>query len=125
MNLNLWKRDPEFIRNTTCWQVLPPPEQFTKLCPTISEQLRRILVNRGITRLFSHQAQSLAHLSAGEHVVVSTGHSQREKPFVMTSPSSRRFCRTLTRAPYPFPTKALAQDQFRLLNDLCASPGGT
>ncbi|HNW95755.1 MAG TPA: DEAD/DEAH box helicase, partial [Anaerolineaceae bacterium] len=123
--LNLWKRDPEFIRNTTCWQVLPPTGAVYEALPNnLPEQLRCILVNRGITRLFSHQAQSLAHLSAGEHVVVSTG-TASGKTLCYDIPVIETLLQNPdARALYLFPTKALAQDQFRLLNDLCASPGG-
>ncbi len=124
--LSSWQKDPEFIRNTTCWQVLPPTEALYEAMPVdLPQQLLENLRNRGITRLFSHQAQALKQLSAGEHVVVSTGTASGKTlcydiPVIQTllqNPSAR--------ALYLFPTKALAQDQFRLLNDLCTLPGGS
>lgn len=124
--LRLWQEDPEFIRNTTCWQVLPSNEAVYEPLPTnLPEQLADNLRKRGITYLYSHQVQALKRLSAGEHVVVSTGTASGKTlcydiPVIQTllqDPSAR--------ALYLFPTKALAQDQLRLLNDLCVAPEGS
>ena len=123
--LKAWQKDPEFIRNTTCWQQSPPvAAAFEPLPENIPVQLLSNLRQKGITQLYSHQAQALNRISTGEHLVISTGTASGKTlcydiPVVQTLLQEQS-----ARALYLFPTKALAQDQLRLLNELCAAPGG-
>ncbi|HOT53177.1 MAG TPA: DEAD/DEAH box helicase, partial [Anaerolineaceae bacterium] len=72
--LKAWQKDPEFIRNTTCWQQSPPvAAAFEPLPENIPVQLLSNLRQKGITQLYSHQAQALNRISTGEHLVISTG----------------------------------------------------
>lgn len=79
---------------------------------------------QGVTHLWAHQAEALAHLRAGRHVVVSTG-TASGKSLVYQVPAldalvrgrdgaSLRGARSPT-ALYLAPTKALAADQLRRL----------
>ncbi|MBP7039433.1 MAG: DEAD/DEAH box helicase [Chloroflexi bacterium] len=124
--LSIWQKDPEFIRNTTCWQISQPVEAHYEPFPdNLPERLLHNLKQRGITRLYSHQAQALRKISAGEHVVVSTG-TASGKTLCYDIPVIQALLQdSSARALYLFPTKALAQDQLRLLKDLCAGPDGS
>src|SRR5262245_1804521 len=74
-------------------------------------RLRDALEARGISQLYTHQAESITHAQAGRNVVVITPTASGKTlcynapvlNAVLENPSSR--------ALYLFPTKALAQDQ--------------
>jgi len=86
------------------------------------------LRDRGIEKLYSHQARALQHALAGRNVVVVTSTSSG-KTLCYNIPVLERFLRPeryeTGRAPssgayalYLFPTKALAQDQMRVLGEM-------
>ena len=81
-------------------------------------RLRDALERRGITDLYSHQAEAVSHITDGRNIVVTT-----------PTASGKTLCYNLpvldailkdpaTRALYLFPTKALAQDQMAELHEL-------
>ncbi|KAK4666854.1 ATP-dependent 3'-5' DNA helicase [Podospora pseudopauciseta] len=85
----------------------------------LSQDLVNALYNaRGITGFYSHQAEAINALNAGYDVVVSTSTSSG-KSLIYQLPVLHALERDpLTRAMYIFPTKALAQDQRRSLQEL-------
>ncbi|MGE3179135.1 MAG: DEAD/DEAH box helicase [Vicinamibacterales bacterium] len=98
-------------------QTVPIPE-------VLDPRLRAVLESRGITSLYTHQAESLDHALAGRNVVVVTPTASGKTlcynaPIlngVLQDPSSR--------ALYLFPTKALAQDQLAELHAMCEGIAG-
>ncbi|CAA2984498.1 ATP-dependent helicase hrq1 isoform X1 [Olea europaea subsp. europaea] len=89
--------------------------KYVEIPCMLSENIKAALKRAGITRLYSHQAESIQASLAGKNVVVAT----------MTS-SGKSLCynvpvlevlshNPLASALYLFPTKALAQDQLRSL----------
>ncbi|KAG6675366.1 hypothetical protein I3842_15G097700 [Carya illinoinensis] len=91
---------------------------YVEIPNQLSENMRCALKSIGITKLYSHQAESIQTSLAGKNIVVAT----------MTS-SGKSLCYNLTVlevlsqnfsscALYLFPTKALAQDQLRALLDM-------
>ncbi|HEX2016961.1 MAG TPA: DEAD/DEAH box helicase [Solirubrobacteraceae bacterium] len=88
----------------------PLPED---LHPALAEALRA----RGIDALYRHQAQALTAAWAGP-LIVTTG-TASGKSLCFNLPTLDVLCRDAkARALYLYPTKALAQDQARALNEL-------
>ena len=89
-------------------QTVPIPDD---LHPLVHEALAR----RGITRLYTHQAQALEAAWAGP-TIVTTG-TASGKSLCFTLPTLDVLCRDpKARAIYLYPTKALSQDQARSLH---------
>ncbi len=84
----------------------------------IDPRLRAALANRGIERLYTHQARAISHALAGRHVVITTptasGKTLCYNVPVMNGILADPSCRAM----YLFPTKALAQDQLAELDRL-------
>ncbi|CAL5362421.1 unnamed protein product [Camellia sinensis] len=81
----------------------------------LSEKMKSALKCIGITRLYSHQAESVRASLAGKHVVVATMTSSG-KSLCYNLPVLEVLSQNLLAcALYLFPTKALAQDQLRAL----------
>lgn len=89
----------------------------------LSFQLSQDLVNalyntRGITQLYSHQAEAINNLYDGHNVIVSTSTSSG-KSLIYQIPMLHEMEKDHeSRGMYIFPTKALAQDQRRSMMDL-------
>ena len=84
----------------------------------LASALQESLKERGLGRLYTHQAEAINYVRAGKNVMVAT-----------SSASGKTLCYNLpvletiltekySRALYLFPTKALAQDQLRNLREL-------
>ena len=122
--LDAWRTDPDIASNIATWQTFPArPARFTpfpnELHPALSDSLRA----QGISALYTHQASAWEHVSAGHNPVVVTG-TASGKTLCYNLPVLDRLLRDPGgRALYLFPTKALAQDQKNILNQLEASSG--
>ena len=123
--LESFRQDPSFRQNITFWHTIPPqPAKYGDYPPDFSPRLREILAKRGIERLYTHQAQAIAHVLAEKNVIV-----------VTPTASGKTLCYNLpvlhhlsekqpeARALYLFPTKALSQDQLEELHDLSTGLG--
>jgi DEAD/DEAH box helicase domain-containing protein len=98
---------------------LPPVEaHFAPFPAVLDPRLRAALERRGITQLYSHQAEAFSHVAAGRNIVVTTPTASGKTlcynlpvlDAVLRDPSAR--------ALYLFPTKALAQDQMADLHEV-------
>ncbi|KAJ5907590.1 hypothetical protein N7495_000272 [Penicillium taxi] len=85
----------------------------------LSQDLVNALYNsRGITELYSHQAEAINYLYEGHNVIVSTSTSSG-KSLIYQIPMLHELEQdSESRGLYIFPTKALAQDQKRSMMDL-------
>ncbi len=117
--LNELKANPSFMSNITRWEVVSPREgRFARIPESLPAVVRRSLAERGIERLYSHQAACYDAAVRGEDLCV-----------VTPTASGKTLCYNLpvlktlledseSRALYLFPTKALSQDQQSALNDI-------
>ncbi len=83
---------------------------YAPLPADLPPALATALHARGITRLYSHQAQAWAASQAREHVAIVTP-TASGKSLCYTLPVLAAALRESAKALYLFPTKALAQDQ--------------
>ena len=98
--------------------------EYAPFPATIDDRLKRALAARGVTQLYTHQAQAIEHALAGRHTVVITPTASGKTlcynapvlNAILEDPSSR--------ALYLFPTKALAQDQLAELQTMCETIAG-
>ncbi|KAG5366439.1 ATP-dependent helicase HRQ1 [Yarrowia sp. B02] len=80
-------------------------------------------VTKGVTKLFTHQAEALNALHRGQNVVVCTPTSSGKSLIYQTPVLESLLNNSSTRAFFIFPTKALAQDQKRSLTELALALG--
>jgi len=95
--------------------------RFGKLRYRLRPELQAALKRSGAERLYTHQTQAINATLSGRHVVVATSTASGKTlcynlPVLQTLLSDDS-----ARALYLYPTKALAQDQLRSLNDLLKS----
>jgi DEAD/DEAH box helicase domain-containing protein len=93
--------------------------EYAPFSDGLDERLRHALASRGISGLYTHQAQAIDHALAGRHVVVITP-TASGKTLCYNAPILNAILQDpSSRALYLFPTKALAQDQLAELQSLC------
>ncbi len=117
--LQRWQDDPEFMSGVTRWEVVPASNGLCRDFPGhLEPQLREALLNRGINRLYSHQAAAIEAVEQGNHVVVVTPTASGKTLCYNLPVVSRMIKNPTSRALYLFPTKALSQDQVAELREL-------
>jgi DEAD/DEAH box helicase domain-containing protein len=101
----------------------PRAAKYADFPNSLNAALREILIQRGITRLYSHQAESWDRLESGANAVIVTA-TASGKTLCYNLPVLNRFLSaTGGRALYLFPTKALAEDQVEELHRLTEASG--
>ena len=89
----------------------------------IDPRLKAAFESRGVHQLYTHQAESYAHVAAGKQVVVTTPTASGKTLCYNLPVLDRILKKPSSRALYMFPTKALAQDQMAELHELTTSIG--
>src|SRR5690349_6012943 len=89
----------------------------------IDPRLRAAFASRGVTQIYTHQAEAFAHVAAGRQVVVTTPTASGKTLCYNLPVLDRILKKPSARALYLFPTKALAQDQMAELHELAKSIG--
>ncbi len=85
----------------------------------LDDRLRQALESRGVSQLYSHQAEAIRHALSGRHTVVITP-TASGKTLCYNAPVLNAILQDpSSRALYLFPTKALAQDQLAELQGMC------
>jgi DEAD/DEAH box helicase domain-containing protein len=85
----------------------------------LDSRLQDALVARGVSQLYTHQADAIAHALSGRHTVVITP-TASGKTLCYNAPVLDAILKDRSsRALYLFPTKALAQDQLAELTAMC------
>jgi DEAD/DEAH box helicase domain-containing protein len=87
------------------------PARYASYPEALDARLRRALESRGVSQLYTHQAEAIEHALAGRNVVVTTP-TASGKTLCYNAPILHSILQDRSsRALYLFPTKALAQDQ--------------
>ena len=89
----------------------------------LDPRVKAALEKRGVSQLYTHQAEAFDHIANGRQVVVTTP-TASGKTLCYNLPVLDRILKNpATRALYLFPTKALAQDQMAELHELAGAIG--
>jgi DEAD/DEAH box helicase domain-containing protein len=92
--------------------------RYGRLERPLPAALTSALRNIGAERLYAHQAQAINAVRSGQHVVLSTGTASGKTLAYNVPVLEALLLDARARALYLFPTKALAQDQLRGLEEL-------
>ena len=118
------RRDQGFMENVVRWEELPAREaRYGDFPRELDARLLPVLRQRGVTRLYSHQAQSIAATLRGEDVVVVTPTASGKTMCYNLPVLSSILSNPDARALYLFPTKALSADQVSELYELIEAMG--
>lgn len=100
-------------------QHIPPQNpEYGVLAEPLHKKIRASLEKRGIIKLFKHQAEAINYIRIGYNIIIST-QSASGKSLCYNIPVLESIIKnSSTRALYLFPTKALAQDQLRKLQEI-------
>jgi DEAD/DEAH box helicase domain-containing protein len=97
--------------------------QYAPFPEELEPPLRQALAMRGISQLYTHQAEAIGHALSGRHTVVITP-TASGKTLCYNAPVLNAILQdSSSRALYLFPTKALAQDQLAELHALAETLG--
>ena len=94
------------------------PAVYGDLDRPLPGKLQRVLEDRGISRLYSHQAEAINHLAGGDNVIVSTSTASGKSLCYHLPSLATILARRTARVLYMFPTKALAHDQLASIGEL-------
>ena len=116
-------RDPRYLRQVCHVEELPAREaQYGEI--ELEPRLQAALARRGIWRLYTHQAEAISHVRQGKNVVVVTGTASGKTLCYWVPIVEALLADPLATALAIYPTKALAQDQFRGLEELLGDVEG-
>ncbi|HEY4689507.1 MAG TPA: DEAD/DEAH box helicase [Anaerolineae bacterium] len=122
--LDQLRSDRAFMRNVAAWERIPArAARFSPAPAALDPRLIDALRARGIEQLYTHQAEAVESALRGENPVIVTA-TASGKTLCYNLPVLHALLREPTStALYLFPTKALAQDQLAVLNDLIGALG--
>jgi len=93
---------------------------FKDLAQPLHPSVAGVLAKQDIRELYTHQADAIEAIRRGENVVVVTGTASGKTLCYNLPVIETLLTEPLAKAIYLYPTKALAQDQLRVLNELKA-----
>ena len=108
----------ELLEGDELAHVTLEPARAPRTAPVPADLNERVRERLGIDSLYTHQADAWEAAQRGEHLIVTTG-TASGKTLAFNLPVLDAIAREpKNRALYLYPTKALAQDQLRALQDL-------
>ncbi len=124
--LNELRNDPSYADQIVYVRIVEPRKAvYIEPATKLSASSMQMLESKGISKLFSHQAQAVDLATAGKNVVVATG-TASGKSLCYQLPLLELLAREPdAKAILMFPTKALCQDQFRSFNEMLTAAGMT
>ncbi|HEY7701913.1 MAG TPA: DEAD/DEAH box helicase, partial [Candidatus Limnocylindrales bacterium] len=114
--------EPSLARGVVHHEVIPPREaSYADMPSWLDPRIVQGLARRGIDRLYTHQAEAIETVHAGQDVVVVTP-TASGKTLCYALPALQAIAEDPSaRALFLFPTKALGQDQVTEFGELAAS----
>jgi DEAD/DEAH box helicase domain-containing protein len=98
---------------------IPPRSgRYAELDEPLEPSLQDCLTEHGLTRLYTHQATAVNQTRQGKNVMVATASASGKTLCYNIAVLQALLTEPESRAIYIFPTKALAQDQLRVLREL-------
>jgi DEAD/DEAH box helicase domain-containing protein len=116
---DLLRRVPGYRNQITHVEpIAPRAARYADLAHPLPAPLQRALAQRGVTRLYAHQAAALDAVRSGGHVGVVTATASGKTLCYQLPTLEAILDNRQARALFLFPTKALAHDQLRSLHEL-------
>ncbi len=113
-----WEESPDLEGELAHLRVVPARAPIhADLDPPLPGALAARLAERGIERLYRHQAQGIDLIRSGRHTVLVSGTASGKSLTYQVPVLERLLAEPKTTTLLLFPTKALAQDQLRSLHD--------
>ncbi len=110
---------PDYAGQVAHIEHIPSREAFTDyLDAPLSPELQARLDRKGFTSLYTHQAEAINQSLKGNNVMVATSSASGKSLCYNVSVLETLLNSVDGRALYLFPTKALAQDQLRVLREM-------
>ncbi|MFC1920595.1 DEAD/DEAH box helicase [Chloroflexota bacterium] len=97
--------------------IKPRGAKYTWTDEPLSHALRDCLKKQGISALYTHQAEAVNNARQGKNVMVATSSASGKSLCYNIAVTEALLAEAGSRAFYLFPTKALAQDQLRVLRE--------
>jgi DEAD/DEAH box helicase domain-containing protein len=97
--------------------------EFAPFPEHIDAKLREVLAARGISKLYTHQAEACNRIAGGENVVIVTPTASGKTLCYNLPVLNRLIAEPGARSLYLFPTKALSEDQLEELHSLVEDMG--
>ncbi|MFA6449510.1 MAG: DEAD/DEAH box helicase, partial [bacterium] len=117
--IELIKQDADYTDQLVFAKTYPPRRaHIGKVSPPIPEPLAGNLRKLGVASLYSHQAEAVRRVRAGENIVLATDTASGKSLCYNIPTLETLISDPEARALYIFPTKALGQDQTRMLHEL-------
>ncbi|MGZ8786434.1 MAG: DEAD/DEAH box helicase [Acidimicrobiia bacterium] len=114
-----WVEDPDLEGDLAHLERLAArPAVFGDVDPPLPGALVQRLAERGIDRLYRHQAQAVRLIRSGVHTVLVSGTASGKSLGYQIPMAEKILANPRTSSLLVFPTKALAQDQLRSLTGL-------
>lgn len=114
-----WRSDPDVRGRIAHVETVPARTAIhDDLDPPLPAEVAAALAERGITRLYRHQAEVIRQARSGTHTVVVAGTAAGKSLGYQVPIAEAALADARATALLLFPTKALAQDQFRGLYQL-------
>ncbi|WP_274362226.1 DEAD/DEAH box helicase [Paenibacillus thermotolerans] len=116
--IHMIRSTPELMENVTEWRTIPGKEaRYAEFPHSLRPELRKALTDKGIEKLYTHQAAAFEAIQAGKHVVTVTPTASGKTLTYNLPVMQQLLTDDSSRALYLFPTKALAQDQVAELQE--------
>lgn len=116
--IDFLSRDQEFQSNLTKWtEIKPKPAKYAPFPKTLNSKIVKVLEEKGVKELYTHQATAFDLVEKGNNVVVVTPTASGKTMTYNLPVLNHLLSNPEARALYLFPTKALSQDQLKEVQD--------